>query len=146
MSTPNAGAPEVSRDAHAVGPDLLDVELDAPFLSVEPGGAPVSLTLRIANRSSIVERFTVHVAGLDSEWFVLSSSVVALFPGDTEQIELRIVPPLRRPDLRAGAYPFQVSVRSAGGGATSSPTWTQLWPTNSATCLSTAASPARSST
>jgi len=66
--------------------DQLNVELDAPLLTVEPGGAPVTLSLRIENRSSIVDRFSVHVAGLDPDWFTLSSSVVALFPGDTEQI------------------------------------------------------------
>src|ERR1700737_4768924 len=77
--------------------DTLLVEVDRPCLAVEPGGPPTTLMVSVHNRSSIVDRFTVGVAGLDADWFTLPSPGFALFPGDTERVELHIQPPPRRP-------------------------------------------------
>src|SRR3954451_11772486 len=99
--------------------ELLHVELDQATISIEPGGAPVVAHIAIHNLSRIVDRYSVQVGGLDPEWFTVSNSTLSLFPGDTEQIELRIQPPGRRSDLRAGSYPFVVAVRSAGSDSTS---------------------------
>jgi hypothetical protein len=100
--------------------DTLHVEIDTPFVAVEPGGPSTTLMVSVHNRSSIVDRFSVDVVGLDPDWFTLPTPVFSLFPGDTEQVELNIQPPPRRAGLRAGAYPFQVRARSASGDASRS--------------------------
>lgn len=95
-------------------PETVDVELTPNRIEVEPGAKPVEATVGLRNLGNVVSQFTIEVADLEPDWFTVPVPSVGLFPQDREQVRITFHPP-KRPNLRAGTYPFRVLVRGRGG-------------------------------
>lgn len=92
----------------------VSVELTPSRMEVEPGGAPVELTVGLRNLGSVVSQFTVEVADLEPDWYSIAAPTVGLFPQDGDAVRVSFHPPKSK-NLRAGEYPFRVLVRGRGG-------------------------------
>ena len=90
--------------------DFAQVSVSDDQLEAEPG-SDVTSTITIRNAGSVVDVFTVEIAGLDESWVDLSVSSVSLFPGDQSTSELKITVP-RDGTALAKKYPFTVKVAS----------------------------------
>jgi hypothetical protein len=101
-------------DESAAGEEL-QIELSATHIEMQPGARPIEVTLLVHNRSRVVEQCTVEVVGIDADWFTHPARSVALFPGDSERLNVAFHVP-NQPSLRAGTYPFSVVVRSRSSG------------------------------
>ncbi|MEO6397314.1 MAG: FHA domain-containing protein, partial [Tepidiformaceae bacterium] len=88
----------------------LGITLEAPRAPVI-AGAPWIATLRIHNRSNVVDRVVVSVPDLPAAWVRLERTELALPPGASEMLQLTIIPP-RRAESLAGDYDFTVQVTS----------------------------------
>jgi uncharacterized membrane protein len=80
-------------------------------LKVTAGAVPAIATLQLQNLSEIVDKFTVEVEGLEETWYSRSASSVALMPQASGQAQITFQPPKHK-GVRAGNYPFAVTVRS----------------------------------
>jgi hypothetical protein len=94
--------------------DKLLVQLNTDQIVMEPGGTPFEVVATVQNLGDVVDQYTVELSGLDQDWFTAPVTSVGLFPRDREQVRISLHPP-KRPGLRAGAYPFRITVRSRGG-------------------------------
>jgi hypothetical protein len=84
--------------------------LEPAVLSVEPGGRS-SVTVRVRNQGSIVDRFALTVVGPLAAWARAEPDALSLFPGQDGQATVTFAPP--RAELpRAGTYPFGVRVKA----------------------------------
>lgn len=71
-------------------PDSLEVGRgDAGYISVA-----------ISNTSDVIDAYEVQVFGLDPEWLDISPARLSLFPGDTENVDIRISLPEDYPSSR----------------------------------------------
>ncbi|HET7768419.1 MAG TPA: hypothetical protein VFN74_06550 [Chloroflexota bacterium] len=95
-------------------PETVAVELLPNRIEVEPGSKPVDASVGLRNLSGVVSQYTIEIADLESDWYTVPVPSVGLFPQDHEQVRISFHPP-KRPDLRAGAYPFRILVRGRGG-------------------------------
>lgn len=84
--------------------------IEAPDLAVDPGAAAV-LTITVLNQGPVVDHLQVSVLNLPAEWLPGPMPVVRLLPGARQPVTVTIAPP-RRPESRAGTYPFTVRVSS----------------------------------
>jgi hypothetical protein len=82
-----------------------------PSLAVEPGGEVV-VPIRIRNPSSVVDEYSVRVAGEPEEWAVVEPPTIALFPDAEAVVNVRLRPP-RTSSIVPGIVPFAVIVSSA---------------------------------
>ena len=82
-----------------------------PSLAVEPGGEVV-VPIRIRNPSSVVDEYSVRVAGEPEEWAVVEPPTIALFPDAEAVVNVRLQPP-RTSSIVPGVVPFAVIVSSA---------------------------------
>ena len=87
-------------------------------LTVEPGGQ-ASVTVRVRNGGSIVDRFELNVVGPLAAYAHPEPAALSLFPGQEGEARITFTPP-RAPTPNAGTYPYGVRVRAAAdpGGAT----------------------------
>lgn len=76
-------------------------------VSMSAGGAPVSVTLTLANRSQVVDQYDLTVEGGQADWYELSPARVSLFPGESTRVTLLVHPP-RRENVLAGSYNLAV--------------------------------------
>ncbi len=82
-----------------------------PSLAVEPGGELV-VPIRIRNPSSVVDEYSVRVAGEPEEWAEVEPPRIALFPDAEDVVNVRLRPP-RTSSTVPGVVPFAVIVSSA---------------------------------
>src|SRR5262245_58137431 len=66
--------------------------LDASQVAVEPG-SEATLGLKVRNKGTIVDHFSLEVLGPASAWTVVEPNVVRLFPGKEERARVRFRPP-----------------------------------------------------
>ena len=90
--------------------DFAQISVSEDQLKIDPG-SDASTTISIRNSGSVVDVFTVEIAGLDESWVDLSVSSVSLFPGDQSTSELKLTVP-RDGTALAQTYPFTVKVAS----------------------------------
>src|SRR5687767_3325085 len=93
------------------GHEPVVVQLTPPAVQVPAGGLPVELQANIRNAGDTVDQYSIEVENLDPSWFTITEQSVALFPGDSAPIVLRIHPP-KNSQTRAGSYKFVVRARS----------------------------------
>jgi len=107
--------------------------LEPANLSVEPGST-ASLTVRVRNSGSIVDRFELTVVGPLAASAHAEPAALSLFPGQEGEARITFAPP-RASTPRAGAYPYGVRVRAAAdpGGATVEEGRVTIGPYNEAT-------------
>jgi uncharacterized membrane protein len=91
--------------------DKIRASLMPTELKVTAGAVPAIATLQLQNLSEIVDKFTVEVEGLEETWYSRSASSVALMPQASGQAQITFQPPKHK-GVRAGNYPFAVTVRS----------------------------------
>lgn len=112
MEAPELARPEQHEDGtgHELLPDIV-VALSVPPVAIEPGNAPAIAQLSVRNKGRVVDELSITIRDLPPEWVRVSQTKVILLPGDQAEISIIVMPP-RRPDSRAGEYPFAVSVVS----------------------------------
>jgi hypothetical protein len=64
----------------------------------------------LQNSGLTVDQFTVSIEGLDSRWYSLPVSSVALFPKDQDSLKIELHPP--KSGIKGGSYPFRLKVVS----------------------------------
>lgn len=91
--------------------------VSAPVASLTPDQVPVkpgaeaSAQLRILNRGAIVDRFSYELPAELSAWVTAEPSTLNIYPNKNGEAAIHFRPP-RSPEVRAGAVPFTVKVRS----------------------------------
>src|SRR5919206_744881 len=95
--------------------DKLQLEFEPTQLELAVGGDPVEATVSVQNHSTIVDKYTLEVAGLDPDWYSVSVPSVNLFPEDRGTFRVTFQVPVRD-GVKAGSYPFRLLVRSNVGG------------------------------
>lgn len=88
----------------------VNLVLNGPAQPVTPG-TPVTATLTLHNRGSVVDELTLAVSDLPAEWVRFSKERVPLLPNAQETITLTIQPP-RKPEALAKDYRFTITVTS----------------------------------
>jgi hypothetical protein len=78
--------------------------------SVAPG-AETTFQLRIFNRGSIVDNFSLEVTGAPASWAAIEPATLHLWPNAQGDATLRLSPP-RSPQVQAGTVPFTVKATS----------------------------------
>jgi hypothetical protein len=74
-----------------------------------PGEVSAQAIITIENKSKLMERYEIQVAGIPEEWFGLAATEVRLDPGGSAQVPLRLTP-RPGPGYPAGEYSFRVRV------------------------------------
>ena len=87
------------------------VQLTPPAIQVAAGSAPVEIIANIRNAGATVDQYSIELENLDPTWYTITEQSVALFPGDSAPILIRIHPP-KSSNTRAGNYKFIVRARS----------------------------------
>jgi hypothetical protein len=89
--------------------------LDPANLAVEPG-AQASLTVKVRNNGTIVDRFELSAVGPLAAWARAEPASLSLFPGQEGEARITFAPP-RESSPRSGTYPYGVRVRAAADPA-----------------------------
>ena len=90
--------------------ETIRVAAELNSLEVNAGEAGDTV-ITVQNLSAAVGVFTIDLEGLDPAWYSLSSNSVSLFPGDSTNATLVIMPP-RMSTALAKDYPFVIRVSS----------------------------------
>jgi hypothetical protein len=91
-------------------PGGVMVSLSPSIITVAPG-AEASCEVRVRNRSSIVDQFTVSIVGEGASWSVAEPAMLALFPDAEATSMIRFRPP-KSSDVPAGRMTFAIRVQS----------------------------------
>lgn len=91
--------------------DRIRVEVTPATAQVDAGGRPQEVTVTVYNAGPVVDQYTLELEGLPPDWVTLPVATAALFPQERAALAFRLHPP-RRPDVRAGEYPYAVRLRS----------------------------------
>ena len=87
------------------------VNLTPPSVNIAAGAEPVEIAAYVQNNSTTVDQYSIEIENLDPTWYTITLQSVALFPGDSAPIPIRIHPP-KGSQTRAGNYKFIVRARS----------------------------------
>lgn len=98
----------------------LNLAWAGPVQPVTPG-SPVTATLTLHNRATVVDEVTLSVADLPAAWVTWSQARVPLYPGARATVTLTIQPP-RQAEALAGTYHFSVQATSREHAASVSAT------------------------
>lgn len=90
------------------------VRLGADLISVEPG-ATIPLSVEVANRGDVQDRYELEIEGLDPEWTAVPVPTFTVDHNDLLTEKIFFKPP-RISESLAGNYPFVVKVRSLESG------------------------------
>ncbi|MEE9400442.1 MAG: hypothetical protein V3V32_00315, partial [Dehalococcoidia bacterium] len=91
--------------------ERIGAVLSTREIKVHAGSVPEPAMLQVQNLGDIVDKFSVGIEGIDESWCIRSASSVGLMPEATDQVQLSFQPPKKK-GVRAGNYPFVISVRS----------------------------------
>ncbi len=89
----------------------LKAALSPLQLRVTAGEVPALATLQVQNASSAVDKFSVEVDGIDASWYTRSAATLVLMPETSGQVQITFLPPKKK-GVKAGIYPFAVTLRS----------------------------------
>lgn len=89
----------------------IQVDLTPPEVQIDAGGQPVEVLAEVRNGGEVADQYSIEIENLDPSWYTITDKSVALFPGDSAPIPIRLHPPKNR-DTRPGPYTFQVVARS----------------------------------
>ena len=90
-------------------PVTVNVSVTPTSLTIAPGDSG-EYTATLHNSGQTVDQFTVSIDGLDSQWFSLPVSSVALFPNDEDHLKVILHPP--KADAASGSHRFKLNVMS----------------------------------
>jgi uncharacterized membrane protein len=91
-------------------PDTIQVTATPSSLVVK-AGENVESNLTLHNSGQTIDQLTISVEGLDTSWYTLPVSSVALFPNDEDNLKIVLEPPTTE-KISAGSYPFRIKVSS----------------------------------
>jgi uncharacterized membrane protein len=94
--------------------DRVGVAVTPATVAVSAGDT-VQATITLSNSGSTMDQFTVSLTGLDTAWYTLPVSSVALFPNDHDDLKIILHPP--KADVKGGSYTIQVKVTSQENAA-----------------------------
>ncbi len=94
----------------SAGDGRVNVFVEESQLSVEPGLATPA-TILVLNRGTLVDNFSISVAGIPAEWISSPAPTIRLMPNQQQSASFTISPP-RTPKSKAGAYPLTIRVSS----------------------------------
>jgi uncharacterized membrane protein len=84
----------------------------SPLVSrVQAGIMPAQAIVEVKNTSDIVDKFRIEVEGVDASWYNRSASTIALMPQATDRVQI-MFQPQKKKGVRAGIYPFGITVSS----------------------------------
>jgi len=95
----------------AKGSERVRVSLVPSQLQASAGVIPVQAILKVQNLGDFVDKFTAEIEGLDTAWYVISPSTVALMPQATGEVQISLQPPKKK-GVKSRISPFAVTVRS----------------------------------
>ena len=76
----------------------------APESLVTTAGETVETTATLHNLGQTIDQLTISIEGLDTSWYTLPVSSVALFPNDQDKLKIVLCPP-KTPETRASLGP-----------------------------------------
>ena len=82
--------------------------LEETEVAVDPG-TEAAVELRVRNTGPMMDEFSFAPVGMAQGWISVEPSIVSLFPGAEEQVQVHFRPPRLHTTL-AGASPFAVKV------------------------------------
>jgi hypothetical protein len=82
--------------------------LEATEVEVDPG-TEAAVEMRVRNTGPVMDEFSFAPVGMAQGWIFVEPSIVSLFPGAEEQVQVHFRPPRLHTTL-AGASPFAVKV------------------------------------
>jgi len=91
-------------------PNKIEVAVTSKSLVIRPGET-VETKVNLHNLGQSIDQLNVSVEGLDSSWYTLPVSSVALFPNDKDELKIVLSPP-KDIKTKAGSYPFRLKVSS----------------------------------
>src|ERR1043166_6287833 len=81
---------------------LIQVELSAHEISIEPGGA-AQMTVTVRNKQDHDDHVSIEIEGIDVEWYALPVPTFNVTAGDTQSSRVLFRIP-RSSECRAGNY------------------------------------------
>jgi len=72
-------------------------------------GETIEAKVELRNLGQSIDQLNVAVEGLESGWYTLPVSSVALFPNDKDELKIVLNPPAK---TKEGSYPFRIKVTS----------------------------------
>jgi uncharacterized membrane protein len=91
-------------------PNTIEVTV-TPKSLVTKADETVEASVGLHNRGQSIDQLNVSIEGLDSSWYTLPVSSVALFPNDKDELKIILSPP-KTAKIKAGTYPFRIKVGS----------------------------------
>lgn len=91
-------------------PNRIEVAVASKSLVIQPGET-VEAKVNLHNLGQSIDQLNLSVEGLDSDWYTLPVSSVALFPNDKDELKIVLNPP-KEAQTKAGSYPFRLKVSS----------------------------------
>jgi len=89
----------------------------APTSFILAAGDTAEATATLRNLGQSIDQLTISIEMLDSQWYSLPVSSVALFPNDQDDLKLNLHPP-KTAEVKPGSYPFRMKVVSQEGEET----------------------------
>jgi uncharacterized membrane protein len=89
--------------------ELVRVTLNPAQTKAIAGAAPGVVVVNVQNASSTPEQYTVEVEDLEPSWYTVAARTVAVAPGATMPVAMKLQPPL---GARSGPYTYAVRARS----------------------------------
>jgi uncharacterized membrane protein len=74
-------------------------------------GDNVETNLKLRNLGQTIDQLTISIEGLDTNWYAIPVSSVALFPNDEDNLKIIFEPP-KADQIKAGVYNFCINVSS----------------------------------
>ena len=91
-------------------PNKTEVIVTPKSLITRPGET-AEAKVELHNLGQSIDQLNVGIEGLDSGWYTLPVSSVALFPNDKDELKIVLSPP-KDAKIKAGSYPFRIKVSS----------------------------------
>src|SRR4030042_2641762 len=91
-------------------PNKTEVIVTPKSLVTRPGETAEAKVV-LHNLGQSIDQLNVGIQGLDSSWYTLPVSSVALFPNDKDELKIVLSPP-KDAKIKAGSYPFRIKVSS----------------------------------
>lgn len=91
-------------------PNKIEVTVESKSLVIKPGET-AEARVNLHNLGQSIDQLNVSVEGIDSSWYTLPVSSVALFPNDKDELKILLNPPAGV-QTKAGSYPFVLKVSS----------------------------------
>jgi GNAT superfamily N-acetyltransferase len=90
----------------------VTITVDPLELRAEPGGPPVSTTVKVRNDGTKVEHFILVVNGLVAPYARIDPQDLNIYPGDEQAAQVHFAVP-RTPRPAAGRVPFEIAARAS---------------------------------